>query len=99
MTDNRLVAIKILGNLSENYEVIEEEYRIFKDLSRHDNFPHFYGAYLNKFDKEIKDEIWLVMEVNRGRISLVNNNSVPVTQQIVSLSIVKVDQWATCCTT
>lgn len=57
------MAIKVLGNLAENYEVIEEEYRIFKDLSRHDNFPHFYGAFLNKFDKEVKDEIWLVMEV------------------------------------
>lgn len=39
------------------------QYRIFKDLSRHDNFPHFYGAFLNKFDKEENDELWLVMEV------------------------------------
>lgn len=59
----RLVAIKVLANLAENVEVVEEEYRIFKDLSRHDNFPNFYGAFLNKYDKEDKDELWLVMEV------------------------------------
>lgn len=53
----------MLGNLAQNIEVIEEEYRIFKDLSRHDTFPEFYGGFLNKFDKEEKDELWLVLEV------------------------------------
>lgn len=60
---NKPVAIKVLGNLSENIEVIEEEYRIFKDLSRHDTFPEFYGAFLNKGKKEELDELWLVLEV------------------------------------
>jgi hypothetical protein len=60
---DRLVAIKVLKNLIDNVEYIEEEYRIFKNLSRHDNFPTFYGGFLNKFDKADKDELWLVMEV------------------------------------
>lgn len=61
----------MLNNLCENINVIEEEYRIFKDLSKHENFPDFYGAYLNKYDKDDKDELWLVMEV-RFNIRLVN---------------------------
>lgn len=64
-SEGRKVAIKILCNLEENIAVIEEEYRIFKDLSRHDNFPTFYGAFLNKYDKEENDELWLVMEVSK----------------------------------
>lgn len=63
---NKPVAIKVLGNLSENIEVIEEEYRIFKDLSRHDTFPEFYGAFLNKGKKEELDELWLVLEYCAG---------------------------------
>lgn len=66
----RLVAIKVLTDLAENIQVIEEEYRIFKDLSRHDNFPTFYGAFLNKYDKEHKDELWLVMEVGISSYSV-----------------------------
>ena len=57
------MAIKVLSKLSENIELIEEEYRIFKDLSRHDNFPEFYGAFLNKSKKDEDDELWLVLEV------------------------------------
>jgi serine/threonine protein kinase len=57
------VAIKIFSNLDENLDIIEEEFRIFKDLSRHDNFPTFYGAFFNKYDKDFKNELWLVMEV------------------------------------
>ena len=57
------MAIKVLSKLAENIEVVEEEYRIFKDLSRHDTFPEFYGAFLNKHDKSDKDEVWLVLEV------------------------------------
>jgi len=58
------VAIKIFSNLDENLDIIEEEFRIFKDLSRHDNFPTFYGAFFNKYDKDFKNELWLVMEVS-----------------------------------
>ncbi len=58
------VAIKIFSNLDKNLDIIEEEFRIFKDLSRHDNFPTFYGAFFNKYDKDFKNELWLVMEVS-----------------------------------
>ncbi|KAI9561650.1 hypothetical protein GHT06_012610 [Daphnia sinensis] len=63
---DRMVAVKVLKNLAENVEFIEEEYRIFKNLSRHGNFPTFYGGFLNKFDKADKDELWLVMEQCEG---------------------------------
>jgi len=64
--NHKQVAIKVLSKLAENIEVVEEEYRIFKDLSRHDTFPEFYGAFLNKHDKSDKDEVWLVLEYCAG---------------------------------
>lgn len=58
-----IVAIKVLENISESIEEIEEEYMILKDISHHPNLPQFYGLYLKKGKKVEDDQLWLVMEV------------------------------------
>ena len=58
-----MVVIKVLENLTDHIGEHEEEYRIFKDLSRHDNFPDFYGAFINNSKETNQTELWLVLEV------------------------------------
>lgn len=57
------MAIKVLENISESIEEIEEEYMILKDISHHPNLPQFNGLYLKKGEKSEDDQLWLVMEV------------------------------------
>ncbi|CAL4059864.1 unnamed protein product, partial [Meganyctiphanes norvegica] len=59
----RHVAIKILENISENLEEIEEEYLVLKDLSLHPNIPMFFGIYLKRGNKQEEDQAWLAMEL------------------------------------
>jgi myosin-3 len=47
----------------ETKGLIEEEYRILRDLSDHPNLPNFYGVYLKKGQKGEKDQVWFVQEV------------------------------------
>jgi myosin-3 len=56
----RRVAIKILENVADNIEEIEEEYLVLRDLSRHPNIPAFHGLY---FLPEV-DQLWITMEVS-----------------------------------
>lgn len=57
------VAVKILENVPDNIEEIEEEYLILKDLSLHPNIPAFHGLFLRKGSTPEEDQLWFVMEV------------------------------------
>ncbi|XP_069183192.1 myosin-IIIb [Procambarus clarkii] len=64
------VAIKIMENIGENLEEIEEEYLILRDLSIHPNLPAFYGIFFKKGSKQEEDQAWLAMELcPRGSIT------------------------------
>lgn len=53
------MAVKILENVADNIEEIEEEFLVLRDLSRHPNIPAFHGLY---FRPEV-DQLWITMEV------------------------------------
>ena len=55
--------MKILENIAENLEEIEEEFLILRDLSLHPNLPSFRGIFLKRADREEEDQAWLVLEV------------------------------------
>lgn len=58
------VAIKILENVADNIEEIEEEYLVLRDLSQHPNIPLFYGLFLKRAKPgQEEDQLWFVMEV------------------------------------
>ncbi|KAI4486879.1 hypothetical protein M0802_012249 [Mischocyttarus mexicanus] len=62
-TDNK-VAIKILENVADNIEEIEEEYLVLRDLSLHPNIPVFNGLFLRRAKPaQEEDQLWFVMEV------------------------------------
>ncbi|KAK6642740.1 hypothetical protein RUM43_004242 [Polyplax serrata] len=63
---NRMVAIKIMENLAENIEEIQEEFLVFRDLSLHPNIPAFYGVYLKRGSSPESDQVWFVMELCSG---------------------------------
>jgi serine/threonine protein kinase len=56
-------AIKILENVAENIEEIEEEYLVLRDLSLHPNIPSFKGLFLKRGSLPEEDQLWFVMEV------------------------------------
>ncbi|RZF36658.1 hypothetical protein LSTR_LSTR017419 [Laodelphax striatellus] len=56
------VAIKILENVSENIEEIEEEYLVLRDLSLHPNIPAFQGLFLKRGVLPEEDQLWFTME-------------------------------------
>lgn len=58
------MAIKILENVAENIEEIEEEYLVLRDLSLHPNIPAFKGLYLKRGVLPEEDQLWFVMEVS-----------------------------------
>ncbi|CAG9581317.1 unnamed protein product [Danaus chrysippus] len=62
----RRVAIKILENIAENIEEIEEEFLVFRDLSSHPNIPEFFGLFLKRGVSSEDDQIWFVMELCTG---------------------------------
>lgn len=58
------VAIKILENVADNIEEIEEEYLVLRDLSLHPNIPIFHGLFLKRAKPgQEEDQLWFVMEV------------------------------------
>lgn len=64
------VSIKIMENIGENLEEIEEEYLILRDLSLHPNLPAFHGIFLRRGSKQEEDQAWLVMELcPRGSVT------------------------------
>ena len=56
------VAIKIVDNTEETFPDIEEEYRILKDLSVHQNIPKLHGIF--RKTSSGTEQIWIAMEVN-----------------------------------
>lgn len=60
------VAVKILENITENIEEIEEEFLVFRDLSSHPNIPEFHGLFLKRGMCPEDDQIWFVMELCTG---------------------------------
>ncbi|KAK8720309.1 hypothetical protein OTU49_013424, partial [Cherax quadricarinatus] len=64
------VAIKVMENIGENLEEIEEEYLILRDLSLHPNLPAFHGIFFKKAGKQEEDQVWIVMELcERGSVT------------------------------
>ncbi|XP_015113330.1 myosin-IIIb [Diachasma alloeum] len=64
---NTRVAIKILENIADNIEEIEEEYLILRDLSPHPNIPLFYGLFMNRGSVgQDEDQLWFAMELCTG---------------------------------
>lgn len=61
---NLRVAIKILENIRENIEEIEEEYLVLKSHSRHPNITDFYGIFFKRGPTLEEDQIWFVVEVS-----------------------------------
>ncbi|XP_031788630.1 myosin-IIIb isoform X2 [Nasonia vitripennis] len=61
------VAIKILENVADNIEEIEEEFLVLRDLSMHPNIPAFHGIYLKRAKPaQEEDQLWFVMELCTG---------------------------------
>ena len=60
------VAIKILEDISDNIEEIEEELLVLRDLCRHPNIPQFHGVFFKPARKREDDQLWFVMEVSDG---------------------------------
>ncbi|KAJ1530956.1 hypothetical protein ONE63_005792 [Megalurothrips usitatus] len=60
------VAVKILENVADNLEEIEEEYRVLRELSGHPNLPAFRGLYLLRAACREDDQLWFVMELCTG---------------------------------
>ncbi|KAF4520317.1 hypothetical protein B566_EDAN004377 [Ephemera danica] len=60
------VAIKILENVADNVEEIEEEYLVLRDLSLHPNIPLFSGLFLKRGTSQEDDQLWFVMELCGG---------------------------------
>lgn len=57
------VFLQILENIQDNLEEIEEEYLVFRDLSKHPNLPTFVGIFLKHGAQPEDDQLWFVMEV------------------------------------
>lgn len=79
-----LVAVKILENVADNIEEIEEEYLVLRDLSLHPNIPLFYGIFLKKAPAQEEDQLWFVMEVSDRQL-LIPNISFLLNYQIIML--------------
>ena len=63
---DKYVAIKILEDITDNIEEIEEEYLVLRDLCLHPNIPQFYGMFFRPGRKRDDDQLWFVMEVRSG---------------------------------
>ncbi|CAG0920064.1 unnamed protein product, partial [Notodromas monacha] len=62
-SNGKPVAIKIMENIPDNLEEIEEEYLILRDFCLHPNIPMFHGLYLKRGKVAEEDQLWFVMEV------------------------------------
>lgn len=65
-TNQKMVAIKILDDIGENMEEIEEEFRVLSTHWIHPNIPHFIGLFFKRGETRIEDQIWIVMELCDG---------------------------------
>ncbi|XP_037084972.1 myosin-IIIb-like [Pollicipes pollicipes] len=60
------VAVKILEDITDNIEEIEEEFLVLRDLCLHPNIPQFYGMFFKPGRKREDDQLWFVMELCSG---------------------------------
>ena len=60
------VAVKILDNIPDNIEEIEEEFSVLSTHWIHPNIPHFEGLFLKSGASSEDDQIWIVMELCSG---------------------------------
>ncbi|PNF20373.1 hypothetical protein B7P43_G12424, partial [Cryptotermes secundus] len=60
------VAVKILENVADNIEEIEEEFLVLRDLNMHPNIPTFHGLYLRRGQTQEEDQLWFTMELCTG---------------------------------
>ncbi|EFX77076.1 hypothetical protein DAPPUDRAFT_305891 [Daphnia pulex] len=61
------VAVKVMEQIADNIEEIEEEFLVLRDLCLHPNIPAFHGLYLKKHaTKREEDQLWFVMELCSG---------------------------------
>ncbi|XP_059476387.1 myosin-IIIb-like isoform X1 [Neocloeon triangulifer] len=60
------VAVKVLENVADNVEEIEEEYLVLRDLSLHPNIPLFHGLFLKRGATPDDDQLWFAMELCGG---------------------------------
>ncbi|KAG0429237.1 hypothetical protein HPB47_023824, partial [Ixodes persulcatus] len=61
LTD-RLVAVKIMENIADNVEEMEEEHRVLRDLCVHPNIPTYFGIFFQPAACREDDQVWFVME-------------------------------------
>ncbi|XP_063851203.1 LOW QUALITY PROTEIN: neither inactivation nor afterpotential protein C-like [Scylla paramamosain] len=61
--DNKRVAIKVVENIKENLEEVEEEHRVLAQLSLHENFPAFHGDLPEESWEPEDHQLWFVMEL------------------------------------
>ncbi|RWS27882.1 myosin-IIIb-like protein [Leptotrombidium deliense] len=61
-----LVAVKIIENVADNIEEIEEEFLTLREQCLHPNIPSFYGLYFKIGPKRDEDQLWFVMELCTG---------------------------------
>nr|CAD7261452.1 unnamed protein product [Timema shepardi] len=88
--NNQRVAVKILENVADNIEEIEEEFLVLRDLSLHPNIPAFYGLFLRRGPSQEEDQLWFVMETDKrasGRVSnwvakLAINGDTDISQEV-----------------
>ena len=73
---DKYVAIKILEDIADNIEEIDEEYLVLRDLCLHPNIPQFYGMFFRPGRKRDDDQLWFVMEVSMSTISSTGAGSV-----------------------
>ncbi|KAG1655870.1 Myosin-IIIa [Nymphon striatum] len=66
LAQDKKVAVKVMENIADNIEEIEEEFMILKELSRHPNMPDFYGLYMKPGPDAESDQLWFVMELCAG---------------------------------
>ena len=71
--------VKVLENLSDNIAEHEDEFRIFNNLSRHENFPDFIGSFVELNQETNQDQLWLVMEVWQRSIYPISFNRITST--------------------
>ncbi|KAH7962394.1 hypothetical protein HPB52_015870 [Rhipicephalus sanguineus] len=65
LTD-RLVAVKIMENIADNVEEMEEEHRVLRDLCVHPNIPTYFGIFFQPAPCREDDQVWFVMELCTG---------------------------------
>lgn len=65
LMSGQTVAVKVMEQIADNIEEIEEEFLVLRDLCLHPNIPAFHGLYLKKHaTKREEDQLWFVMEVS-----------------------------------